>query len=70
MNAICYIDGFNLYHGLRSKGWRKYYWLEECRKLASITDIKHRRPLARASGLTSRLGGVNSIFSRHNYCSS
>ncbi len=28
MNVICYIDGFNLYHGLRSKRWRKYYWLD------------------------------------------
>ena len=23
-----YIDGFNLYFGLRSKKWRKYYWLD------------------------------------------
>ena len=23
-----YIDGFNLYYGLRSKGWRRYYWLD------------------------------------------
>ncbi len=22
-----YIDGFNLYYGLRSKKWRRYYWL-------------------------------------------
>jgi len=28
MNVICYIDGFNLYHGLRSKQWKKYYWLD------------------------------------------
>jgi uncharacterized LabA/DUF88 family protein len=28
MNVICYVDGFNLYHGLRSQGWRKYYWLD------------------------------------------
>lgn len=28
MNVIYYIDGFNLYHGIRSKGWRKYYWLD------------------------------------------
>jgi uncharacterized LabA/DUF88 family protein len=28
VNVICYIDGFNLYHGLRSKRWRKYYWLD------------------------------------------
>jgi uncharacterized LabA/DUF88 family protein len=26
--VICYVDGFNLYHGLRSKGWKKYYWLD------------------------------------------
>ncbi len=25
---IFYIDGFNLYFGLRSKNWRKYYWLD------------------------------------------
>ncbi len=23
-----YIDGFNLYYGLRDKGWRRYYWLD------------------------------------------
>lgn len=23
-----YIDGFNLYYGLRSKGWRRFYWLD------------------------------------------
>ena len=25
---IAYIDGFNLYYGMRSKGWRRYYWLD------------------------------------------
>jgi len=25
--TIAYIDGFNLHFGLKSKGWRKYYWL-------------------------------------------
>ena len=23
-----YIDGFNLYYGLRAKRWRRYYWLD------------------------------------------
>ena len=23
-----YIDGFNLYYGLKSKGWSRYYWLD------------------------------------------
>ncbi|MBZ0201876.1 MAG: NYN domain-containing protein [Ignavibacteria bacterium] len=25
--VITYIDGFNLYFGLKSKDWRRYYWL-------------------------------------------
>ena len=25
--VIAYIDGFNLYFGLREKGWRRFYWL-------------------------------------------
>jgi len=25
---IFYIDGFNFYFGLRSRNWRKYYWLD------------------------------------------
>ena len=25
--VIAYIDGFNLYYGLRSKGWQQLYWL-------------------------------------------
>ena len=24
---IAYIDGFNLYYGLKSKGWKRYYWI-------------------------------------------
>lgn len=25
--VIAYVDGFNLYFGMKSKGWRRYYWL-------------------------------------------
>jgi len=25
--VIAYIDGFNLYFGLKDSGWRRYYWL-------------------------------------------
>jgi len=25
--VIAYVDGFNLYFGLKSRGWRRYYWL-------------------------------------------
>lgn len=33
---IFYIDGFNLYFGLKERGWKKYYWLnlqEMCSRL-------------------------------------
>lgn len=26
--VIGYIDGFNLYFGLKAKGWKRYYWLD------------------------------------------
>lgn len=26
--VIVYVDGFNLYFGLRTKGWKRYYWLD------------------------------------------
>ena len=26
--VIAYVDGFNLYFGLREKGWQRYYWLD------------------------------------------
>ena len=25
--VIAYIDGYNLYYGLRAKGWQRFYWL-------------------------------------------
>ncbi len=31
-----YVDGFNLYYGLGSKGWRRYYWLDVRRLAESL----------------------------------
>jgi uncharacterized LabA/DUF88 family protein len=28
IRVISYVDGFNLYFGLKSKGFKKYYWLD------------------------------------------
>ena len=29
MNRVAvYIDGFNLFYGMRSKGWKRFYWLD------------------------------------------
>ena len=28
IKVIAYVDGFNLYHGLKEMNWRRYYWLD------------------------------------------
>ena len=33
--VIAYVDGFNLYYGLRSKKWKRYYWLN-IKRLAQL----------------------------------
>ena len=25
---VVYVDGFNLFYGMRAKGWQRYYWLD------------------------------------------
>ena len=26
--VVGYVDGYNIYYGLRSKGWRRFFWLD------------------------------------------
>jgi uncharacterized LabA/DUF88 family protein len=40
--VISYIDGFNLYFGLRTKGWRKFYWLNVGALSASLLKPSQR----------------------------
>jgi hypothetical protein len=46
--VITYVDGFNLYFGMRSRGWRRYYWLDVKRlqQVASASLIIGRKKLA------------------------
>lgn len=37
--VIVYIDGFNLYHGLVDRGWRRYLWLDICEMAKSFMMI-------------------------------
>lgn len=39
--VIAYIDGFNLYHGLRQKWGRKYLWLDLVALVASLRPRDH-----------------------------
>ena len=50
---IVYVDGFNLYFGLKEKGWRCYYWLNIkslCQKL-----LKEHQHLVEVKYFTSRI---------------
>ena len=45
--VIVYVDGFNLYYGLRSKGWRRYYWLDLWRLSRNLLRAKQRLVMVR-----------------------
>ena len=51
--VFVYIDGFNLYFGLKSKGWKRYYWLN-VRRLAENL-LKPSQNLAIVRYFTSRI---------------
>lgn len=51
--VISYIDGFNLYFGLRSKGWRKYYWLDLAGMSRSL--LKPGQTLSHCHYFTARI---------------
>lgn len=36
--VIVYIDGFNFYYGLKSSGWKKYYWLDIVKFFSSFME--------------------------------
>jgi uncharacterized LabA/DUF88 family protein len=51
--VITYIDGLNLYFGLRSKGWRRYYWLNLHR--LSLALLKPGQQLDAVHYFTARI---------------
>jgi uncharacterized LabA/DUF88 family protein len=51
--VIVYVDGFNLYFGLRDKGWRKYYWLDIAKLARSL--LTPNQILVRTKYFTSKI---------------
>jgi uncharacterized LabA/DUF88 family protein len=51
--VISYIDGFNLYFGLKSKGWQKYYWLDPVALSSSL--LKPGQVLRHCHYFTARI---------------
>ena len=55
VRVISYIDGFNLYFGLRDRGLRRYLWLDL--KKLSIALLKPNQSLSMTKYFTSRIPG-------------
>ena len=51
--VVVYIDGFNLYYGLRSCGWRRYYWLDLHRLSQNL--LRPQQVLAAVHYFTARI---------------
>ena len=48
-----YVDGLNLYYGLRSRGWRRYYWLNLLRLAENL--LRHGQSLVIVRYFTARV---------------
>lgn len=53
---IGYIDGFNLYFGLKSRGWRRYYWLDLRRLIENL--LKPGQRLVAVKYFTARVAAT------------
>ena len=53
--VITYIDGFNLYFGLREKGWHRFYWLNV--QLLARNLLKFNQELVMTKYFTARVIG-------------
>jgi len=53
--VIAYIDGFNLYHGMRAARWRSLYWLDMTALARNL--LKPGQTLAATKYFTARISG-------------
>jgi uncharacterized LabA/DUF88 family protein len=51
--VIGYVDGFNLYFGLKSKGWQRYFWLDVPALLGNL--LRPNQQLVETKYFTSRV---------------
>lgn len=51
--VMVYIDGFNLYFGLKSRGWKRYYWLDIQRLALNL--LKPFQTLVEVKYFTARI---------------
>jgi len=53
--VVAYVDGFNLYFGLKSKDWRRYYWLDLQKMVQNL--LKSNQVLDYTKYFTARISG-------------
>jgi hypothetical protein len=53
--VIAYVDGFNLYYGMKSKSWQRYYWLDLNELVSSL--LRPHQSLAGVTYCTARVSG-------------
>ena len=67
--VIVYIDGFNLYYGMRSKRWQRYYWLDVSQLASNL--LKAGQTLTSVKYFTSRVSSTtrdpNKSTRQHTY---
>lgn len=56
--VIVYVDGFNLYYGLKTQGWRRYYWLDV--RLLAQNLLRSGQVLAMVRYFTARISPTSS----------
>jgi uncharacterized LabA/DUF88 family protein len=61
--VIVYIDGFNLYFGLKAKGWQRYYWLNPL--LLAKNLLKPGQQLVGVKYYTARISSHPSDPGKH-----
>lgn len=54
--VIAYVDGFNLYFGLKEKGWKRQYWLDVAELAENL--LKPRQQLVGLNYFTARISGT------------
>ncbi|MDR3735643.1 MAG: NYN domain-containing protein [Acidobacteriaceae bacterium] len=65
LRVVTYIDGFNLYFGLRENAWQKYMWLDLTALSLSLTN-RESQTLLRTKYFTSRISGSKSKEERQS----
>ncbi len=62
--VIAYVDGFNLYFGLKSKRWRRFYWLDVPALCQSLLQPHHN--LVAVKYFTARVASPPDKVRRQN----